>query len=208
METNAVIVVGVAGGSGSGKKSFSRRLAEELGAWCSIMSLDNFYKDLTRTYSEANFDHPDALDFEELISCVSRLRQGSPVMIPVYDLQRGVRIDSRVLVEPKSVVIVEGVLALWEPRLRALMDLKVFVKVDDDERLARRIIKDTIERGLKLADVLSQYRRFAKPSYDDFVLPSMRFADVIVPRGGENDVALQIVSTVLPNIKQHDVTVS
>jgi uridine kinase len=196
MEPSCVGVIGVGGGVGNGKSSFSRRLVEAFGENCSMLSLDSFYKELPDVaYPDCNFDHPDSIDFEALIEVVTLMRLGRTAKVPVYDMRSRLRIGEA-QVKSYQILIVEGDLALWEPRLRALMDLKVFVKVDDDERLARRLVRDTIERRLELADVLSQRRRYAKFSYAEFILPSMAFADVIVPIADQDQVALQVVATV------------
>jgi uridine kinase len=155
---------------------------------------------------EYNFDHPDAFDTEELLSCLENMLHCQPVQIPVYDFKRHRRSSETFRkVNAADVIIMEGILVFHDSRVRDLMNMKIFVDTDADVRLARRIRRDTMERGRDVNGVIEQYAKFVKPAFNDFVLPSKKYADVIIPRGGDNHVAIDlIVQHIRTKLGQHD----
>ncbi|KAF8340521.1 uncharacterized protein EI90DRAFT_3143886 [Cantharellus anzutake] len=195
-------VIGVAGGSASGKTHVAREIVKALGHIPSvvIMSQDSFYKALTTEQSKKafdnnyDFDHPSAIDVPLFAKCLDDLKQGRQTNIPVYSFSLHQRLSETQYLYGASIVIAEGILALSDPELRTLYDLKIFVQCDSDLMLARRIQRDVNERGRSVEGVLQQYLRFVKPSYDNFVLPSSKYADVIVP-GQNNHVAIDLITT-------------
>lgn len=192
------LVIGIAGGTGSGKTTVARKIAERIGIEnVIILEHDNYYKDITqfkgKKIEEINFDHPDALDTKLLIEHVKALKNRQAVDVPIYDFTTYRRLPEVKHIEPKDVIIIEGILVFVEKELRDLMDIKIFIDTDADERVLRRIKRDIIERGRPLESVVNQYISTVKPSHLEFVEPSKRWADVIIPRGGENDVAIEMV---------------
>jgi uridine kinase len=192
------ILLGVAGGSGSGKTTVARAVLRAVGEGrIGLIEQDSYYRDV-EWHEDAdllhhNFDHPSALDNELLVEHLAELRAGRPVETPVYDFVRHCRTESTWRVEPLPVVVLEGILILAEPAVRALLDFKIFVDTDADLRLIRRIERDLTERGRSLPDVIRQYQQSVRPMHLEFVEPSKRWADVIIPEGGENRVALEMV---------------
>lgn len=198
MAVHRPIFVGISGGSASGKTSICRMLADSLGIQaCIVITTDSFYRDLTQeqldNVAEYNFDTPSAFDFDDLNTALLKLLAWEPAEIPIYDYLQNKRSAKSLTTQPTRVIILEGIVALYDPRIRRLMDFKIFVKTDDDERLARRIVRDTSERGRAVAGVIAQYRKFVKPAYDDYIAPMMRHADLIIPRGAENTTAIEMV---------------
>jgi len=192
------LVIGIAGGTGSGKTTVARKIAQKLGNEnVIILEHDRYYKDISqfegKKIEEINFDHPDALDTKLLIEHVKALKNRRAVDIPVYDFTTYRRLPEATHVEPRDVIIIEGILVFVEKELRDLMDIKIFVDTDADERVLRRIKRDIIERGRTLESVINQYISTVKPSHLEFVEPSKRWADIIIPRGGENEVAIEMV---------------
>ncbi|KAK8672513.1 hypothetical protein V6N13_110881 [Hibiscus sabdariffa] len=201
--------LGVAGGTASGKTTVCNMIISQLhDQRVVLVNQDSFYRSLNeaqlRSAHEYNFDHPDAFNTELLLSCMEKLRRGQPVSIPSYDFKTHKSIDPSRLVNPADVIILEGILVLHDSQVRNLMNMKIFVDIDSDVRLARRIQRDTVERGRNISNVLDQYSRFVKPSFEEFILPSKKFADIIIPRG-DNDVAVDlIVQHILTKLGQHD----
>ncbi|CAG9325639.1 unnamed protein product [Blepharisma stoltei] len=192
-------LIGVGGGSASGKTSISHKIQEAIDSGdCTLISSDCFYKELSQSdlqnLHNYNWDHPDAFDFEEMQHCLSKLLNGEEVNIPVYDYVNNRRSDTPIAAKPTRVIILEGIMALYDPKIRDMMDLKIFVHTDSDECLARRILRDTQYRGRDVLSVINQYRRFVKPAFDEFISPMMKHADIIVPRGAENKVALDLLT--------------
>jgi uridine kinase len=191
----APLVVGVAGGSGSGKTTLVGRLVQALGtAETTVLAHDRYYRDhstLSPTERATfNYDHPNALETRLLIANLRALRSGAPADVPVYDFRRHVRKPSWETVSPQTTIVVEGILVLADPALRALMDIKVFMDVDDDTRFSRRLERDMRERGRSQASVIHQYTASVRPMYLQFVEPTRRYADVVIGEGGYNDVGL------------------
>jgi uridine kinase len=200
------LIVGIAGGTSSGKTTVTRAITTALGeANIALLQHDGYYKDLSqfdgKQPNEINFDHPDAYDTKLLIHHLKQLKEGCAIRQPVYSYMTYRRTEEEKLVEPKRVIIVEGILILFEPELRRLIDVKVFVDTDDDERVLRRIRRDVLERGRTIESVMNQYIETVKPMHLEFVEPTKRWADVIIPRGGENRVAIDLVVRMLRTLE-------
>lgn len=199
------IIIGVTGGSGSGKTSVSRAIFEKLGDH-SILRIeeDSYYKSQDDKPMEqrvsVNYDHPDAFDTDLLIEQLTELLNYRAIDKPVYDYTIHTRSKETIHVEPKDVIVLEGILVLNDPRLRNLMDIKIFVDTDDDIRIIRRIKRDMEERGRSLQSIIDQYMKTVKPMYHQFIEPTKRYADVIVPEGGENEVAIDLLVTKVKDI--------
>jgi uridine kinase len=192
------LVIGLAGGTGSGKTSVTRKILDRLdGSRVAVVQHDSYYKDISahggKTALQINFDHPDSLDTGLLIENVKRLKERRAIEEPIYNFTTHKRLDARRLVEPKDIIIIDGILIFVERELRELMDIRIFVDTDADERLIRRIRRDILERGRSLESVMDQYMRTVKPMHLEFVEPSKHWADVIIPRGSENLVAIDMV---------------
>lgn len=191
------IIIGVAGGTGSGKSTVAKRLVDHFSESVCLIEQDAYYKDQSHIpYEErlkTNYDHPSAFDNDLLIKHLKELIQGRPVEKPVYDYTLHTRSQKKVYVAPKNVIILEGILILEEARLRDLMDVKVFVDTDADVRILRRIKRDVMERGRTLDSVIEQYLRVVRKMHLQFIEPSKRYADLIVPEGGYNQVAISLL---------------
>ncbi|CAJ1227526.1 MULTISPECIES: uridine kinase [Lactiplantibacillus] len=199
------VVIGVTGGSGSGKTTVSKAIYNQLsGQSLLILQQDSYYNDqsdMTMAQRHAvNYDHPLAFDTDLMIKQIQQLLAYEPIEKPVYDYEQYTRSSETIHQEPRDVIIVEGVLILDDQRLRDLMDIKVFVDTDDDIRIIRRIQRDIKERGRTLDSVISQYLATVKPMYHQFVEPTKRYADIIVPEGGENEVAIDLLTTKVRSI--------
>jgi uridine kinase len=195
---NKPLILGVAGGSGSGKTTVVSKIIKGIGSEnILLIQHDSYYRDLSHLNLEErkkqNFDHPSSLETELMIRHLEALREGYQVKIPVYDFVAHTRSDETQPVTPKEIILVDGILIFSEPNLRELMDIKIFVDTDDDVRLLRRLKRDISERGRELEGVLNQYEKFVRPMHLEFVEPSKRYSDIIIPRGGENEVALEMV---------------
>lgn len=193
------IIIGVAGGTGSGKTTVAMKILERVGAeHIAYIPHDAYYRDLSHLPPEerakVNFDHPDALETDLLIEHLKRLKAGEAVEIPVYDFTTHTRTGRTRRVGPAPVILVEGILVFAEAALRELFDVKLYVDTDADIRLIRRIQRDVQERGRSLESVLQQYLTTVRPMHLEFVEPSKRYADVIIPEGGHNEVAIEMVA--------------
>jgi uridine kinase len=191
-------LIGVAGGSNSGKTTIAERMAEVIGSHeLTLIRLDSYYVSMHDQPIEVraafNYDHPDAFDWDLLSLHLARLVAGESVEVPIYDFTIYDRTDLVELIVPGKVVVVEGILVLWEPRLRAMLDLKVFVDTPADLRIIRRLRRDVAERGRTPESILEQYLTTVRPSHEQFIEPSKRYADVIVPEGGLNRPALEML---------------
>jgi uridine kinase len=194
------VVIGIAGGSGSGKTTVVRRIQASLGdAQVSVLEHDRYYRDRSDLRLEEraalNYDHPDSLETDLLVQHVTQLRAGLDIEAPQYDFARHNRLDARDAIPSRAAIIVEGILIFADAPLRALMDVKVFVDADDDTRFIRRLQRDISERGRTVQSVIDQYLGTVKPMHLEFVEPSKRYADIIVPQGGHNDVAIEMLLT-------------
>lgn len=193
-----VIVIGIAGGTGSGKSTMIQKIKEEFHDNITILSHDFYYKRHDQlTYEERtklNYDHPDAIETDLMIEHVRQLCQWKTVKRPVYDFTIHNRVDDTVEVYPAKVVVVEGILIFENQELRDLCDIKVFIDTDADVRILRRILRDVSERGRTLDSVITQYLTTVKPMHEQFVEPSKKYADIIVPEGGYNRVALEMLN--------------
>ena len=192
------LIIGIAGGSGSGKSTVARKVAAALDS-CSVafIDMDAYYIDYSHLPMEErrriNWDHPNAFDWDLLLEHLKRLAERQSIDKPEYDFVAHVRRAERVAVQAADVVVVDGILLLADPRLRDLCDVKVFVDADADIRLIRRLRRDIVERGRPIEEILDQYLTTVRPMHLEFVEPSKRYADVIVPRGGHNEVAIAMI---------------
>jgi uridine kinase len=198
-------VIGVAGGSGSGKTTVVRRIVESIGDdQVSLLEHDRYYRDRSELRLEEraalNYDHPDSLETDLLVRHVNELRAGRPVDVPNYDFARFARESNTTTVPPRRAIIVEGILIFTDPALRSLMDVKVFVDADDDTRFIRRLQRDLTERGRTVQAVIEQYLGSVKPMHLEFVEPSKRYADIIIPLGGHNTVAIDMLLTLIRSL--------
>ncbi|KRN04353.1 uridine kinase [Holzapfeliella floricola] len=199
------ILIGVTGGSGSGKTSVSRAIYDSFSDHAiTMLEQDSYYKDQGHLpfdeRMDINYDHPLAFDTDLLIDHLKRLMNYESVEKPVYDYVSHTRSSETILQEPKEVIILEGILILDDPRLRDLMDIKIYVDTDDDIRIIRRIKRDMQERGRTLDSVIDQYLSAVKPMYHQFIEPTKRYSDLIVPEGGENFVAIDLIKTKVRSI--------
>ena len=202
-----LIVIGVAGGTGSGKTTVARTILQRVGAHhIAYVPHDAYYRDSHQlplnALNQINWDHPDALDTDLMITHVQALRDGGPVDLPVYDFTQNRRTDRTVRVEPQPIVLVEGILIFADARLRQLFDMKIFVDTDADIRLIRRLQRDIAERGRTAESVIQQYLTTVRPMHIEFVEPSKRYADIIIPEGGFNEVAMDMVVARLAGLLQ------
>jgi uridine kinase len=195
---NSPIVIGIAGGSGSGKTTVAQEVLSRVGAEkISFLSHDSYYKDFGNLSfsqrSEINFDHPDSLETSLLINHINQLKSINPIELPIYDFKTHSRTAKTILIEPQPVILVDGILIFAEPDLRDMFDVKIFVDTDPDIRFIRRLQRDITERGRTVNSVIHQYQQTVRPMHLKFVEPSKRYADVIIPEGGHNIVAMDMV---------------
>ena len=192
-----IMVIGIAGGTGSGKTTITRRLIQAFGEEVSVVHHDNYYKahhDMPyEERAKLNYDHPNAFDTDLMLRHIRQLKQGKSIQCPVYDYSIHDRTDKTVLIRPTRVIIVEGILIYESLELCKEMDIKIYVDTDADVRILRRIVRDVRDRGRSLDGVIDQYLKTVKPMHEQFVEPSKRRADVIIPQGGHNQVALEMV---------------
>ena len=197
-----MLIVGIAGGTGSGKTTVVKKIIDRLPKGeVAILPQDSYYKDNSHLpleeRQEINFDHPSAVEFGLLIEHLEMLKEGKTINQPIYSYLTCTRSEETIIVQPKHVVIVEGILCLTNKRLRDLMTIKVFVDADADDRLSRVITRDTVERGRSINIVLNRYDKTVKPMHLQFIEPSKRYADLIVPQGGNNKVAIDILTSTI-----------
>ncbi|WP_181189943.1 uridine kinase [Bombilactobacillus bombi] len=193
------LIIGVSGGSGSGKTTIARRLIKDLGAQSiALLQMDSYYKQLDLPYEERkrqNFDHPLSFDTDLLVSDLKKLRNFQSIEVPIYDFVKSNRTGETRHQEAADVIVLEGIFVLYDQRLRDLMDIKVFVDTDDDIRLIRRIKRDVDHRGYTLETIFDQYLEHVRPMYQQFIEPTKRYADVIIPEGGANEVAIDLLTS-------------
>lgn len=199
------IVIGIAGGTGSGKTTVANEILDRVGKQnVSYLPHDAYYKDLTHLPENQrvlmNFDHPDSLDTPLMIEHILNLREGKKIDLPIYDFSTHSRTSKSIIIDPNPIILVEGILIFYEQDLRPLFDVKLFVDTDADIRLIRRIRRDIAERGRSIDSVLSQYEKTVRPMHLEFVESSKRYADIIIPEGGYNQVALDLVTAQIDNI--------
>lgn len=191
------MLIGIAGGTGSGKTTLTRRLSERFGGDVCIVYHDNYYRahdDLTyEQRTTLNYDHPDAYETELLVQHLTALKNGETVQCPTYDFTQHNRSSETIEIRPARVILLEGILIFADARLRSLLDIKIFVDTDADVRILRRVSRDVRKRGRTLESVITQYLTTVKPMHEQFVEPSKRFADIVVPEGGRNAVALELL---------------
>ena len=201
---NDILVIGIAGGTGSGKTTLMNNLIQRFEGSVTVLSHDNYYRRNDHlTYEQRcqiNYDEPAALETDLMARHLDALRHGQSIQCPVYDFSRHNRSDKTIEIAPKSVIIVEGILIFENQELRDLMDIKIFVDTDADVRLCRRIARDVNERGRTLESVLSQYQQTVKPMHEKYVEPSKKYANLVIPEGGKNMVALDMI---LGRIQKH-----
>ena len=192
-----MIVVGIAGGTGSGKTTITRQVQKAFGDEATVINHDNYYRaHHNMSWEEKiqlNYDHPDAFETDLLVEHIKELKEGRAIQCPVYDYSIHDRLEETTLVVPSNILIVEGILIFENQQLRDSMDIKVYVDTDADVRILRRILRDVKERGRTLDSVIQQYLLTVKPMHEAFVEPSKRYADVIIPEGGRNQVAIEMV---------------
>ena len=198
------LIIGIAGGTGSGKTTLVDRLREQFGQDISVLTHDSYYAahhDLSLEERQTlNYDHPASFDTDQMIQDLEDLRQGKTIHCPVYDYTIHDRTDETLTVQPTKVILVEGILIFENKALRDLLDIKIFVDTDADVRILRRILRDVKDRGRSLDSVVEQYLTTVKPMHEQFVEPSKRYADLIVPEGGKNAVALEMI---IQRVKSH-----
>ncbi|GEP19336.1 uridine kinase [Pediococcus argentinicus] len=207
--THNPIIIGVTGGSGSGKTTVSKKIYDQLsGHSISVIQQDSYYKNQAEMTMEeraaVNYDHPLAFDTDLLVEHLMEIKQNQSIEIPVYDYQESTRSAETVLQEPRDVIILEGVLILDDERIRDMLDIKVYVDTDDDIRIIRRIRRDMEQRGRTLDSIITQYLTTVKPMYHQFIEPTKRYADIIVPEGGQNTVAIDLLVTKVRDILSED----
>ena len=191
MTNDKVTIIGIAGGTGSGKTTVVKKIVEALPPHhVAVVPLDSYYNDTTSMTEEErhaiNFDHPDAFDWKLLTKQINELREGRAIEQPTYSYLKCNRLPETIHVEPKPVIIVEGIMTLINKKLRDIMDIRIFVDCDSDERLIRNIQRDTVERGRDVQTVLDRYLKVLKPMHEQFIEPTKRFAHIIIPEGGDN----------------------
>ena len=196
------MIIGICGGTGSGKTTIARAIVDTVGASKVVLiEQDSYYRNLADMpldeRHQANFDHPDSIDSEMLVNHIKRLKQGQPIEMPVYDMVTHTRSDMVEFIEPKPVVIVEGILIFAEPRVLDLLDVRVFVDTPDDVRLMRRLRRDITERGRPFERTLDQYERTIRPMHFEFVEPSKRHADIIIPEGAQMGISVEFLCSLV-----------
>ncbi|MVP02410.1 MULTISPECIES: uridine kinase [Paenibacillus] len=195
-----MLVIGIAGGTGSGKSTVARSIIHELGTKnVTLICQDNYYADRSELTMEErvkiNYDHPHAFENKLLLKHLGELRLGREIEVPIYDFTRHARSSETLLVQGTPIIIIEGIHVLTDEDLRGALDIKVFVDTDPDVRILRRIMRDTQERGRSLQSVFDQYLTTVKPMHDAFIEPSKKYADIIIPEGGENEIGIRLLTT-------------
>lgn len=197
-----MLIIGIAGGTGSGKTTVVQQIVEEIPVdEVCVISQDSYYKDTSDlSYDERveiNFDHPQSIDFDLMVDHLKLLRQGEAFEQPIYSFVEHNRTDETILTQPRSVVIVEGILVLTHPEVRDMFDIKVYVHADSDERLIRRLKRDVKDRGRDIKEVLDRYQNTLKPMHQEFIEPTKEFADIIIPTNRYNTVAVELIRNII-----------
>lgn len=198
-------IIGIAGGTGSGKTTVVKNIVAALPPhYVVVIPLDSYYNDTSHMTEEErhaiNFDHPDAFDWKLLVKHITDLRNGKAVEQPTYSYIKCNRLEETIHVEPRPVIIIEGIMTLLNKKLREIMDLKIFVDTDSDERLIRNIQRDTIERGRTVEMVINRYLDVLKPMHEQFIEPTKKYADIIIPQGGENQKGINILKKYIESL--------
>ena len=197
MDKQDILVIGIAGGTGSGKTTITNAIREHFGREVTVIYHDNYYKahhDLPyEERTHLNYDHPNAFDTDMMVEHLRQLKEGTPIECPVYDFTIHDRSDNVMKIHPTRIILIEGILIFAYEELRKQMDIRLYVDTDADVRILRRILRDVKERGRSLESVVSQYLQTVKPMHEMFVEPSKRYADIIIPEGGQNEVARNMV---------------
>ncbi len=198
-----IILIG--GGTGSGKTTVTRKIMEKLGnEKCVMLPMDNYYKDMSHITLEErkkyNYDHPDMIEHTLIVRHVKELLSGKSINLPDYDFAQYTRTQNSTIIEPKPILLIEGIFALYYEELRALADLKIFVDTEGDERFIRRLQRDIFERGRTIESVIKQYLSTVKPMHDAYVEPTKKHADIIIPKGGYNEKAIEVVVEFVQNL--------
>ena len=192
-----MLILGIAGGSGSGKSTLVNKIIENFKN-IAVISQDSYYYDSGHLSLEErkkiNYDHPDSIEFDLLIENIKKLKNGEEIYQPIYSFVTSLRFEETEIIKPQEIIIIEGILCLYPEELRNLMDIKIFVDCDSDIRLSRIIMRDISERGKSITDTITRYKETVRPSHLQFIEPSKRYADIIVPKGGNNEVAIYLIS--------------
>ena len=197
-----MLIIGIAGGTGSGKTTVVKKIIRNFpNEEIAVLSQDSYYKDNSdlplKERQKINFDHPQALEFDLIIEHINKLKSGKSIEEPIYSYLTCTRSEKTVLIKPKKVIILEGILILTNIKLRALLDIKIFVYADADDRLNRVIKRDIVERGRSVETILERYDKSVKPMHLQFIEPSKRYADIILPEGGHNNVAINLLCSII-----------
>ena len=195
------LVIGLCGGTGSGKTTLAKKIEEAVGEDCVLISMDSYYKDNRgMTFEERtkiNYDHPNAFDMDLVAEHLGKLRRGESILCPSYDFSTHLRRDEWVAIESKKIIIIEGILLFCHPAIVEQLDIKIFIDTDADVRILRRVLRDVRDRGRSLESVITQYLTTVKPMHESFIEPYKRIADVIVPEGGQNTVAYRMILSLI-----------
>ena len=198
------VIIGIAGGTGSGKSTITDAIRSEVKNQITLIPQDSYYKNFgllpIEKRNKINYDHPESFDNELLMKHLKILKKNIPIQKPIYDFKTHSRIDKTILIKPSRIIIVEGILIFENEQLRKLMDIKIFVDTDADIRILRRIERDIEERGRSLESIVLQYRNTVQPMHIEFVEPSKRYADIIIPEGGSNKIGINMIVTKIKNI--------
>ncbi len=202
-----MIIIGIAGGAGSGKSTVAKEMLEELTEGeVAYLPQDSYYKDSSHLPMEdrveINFDHPDAIQFDLLIAHIKELKEGNTIQQPIYSYITCTRLEETIPIKPAKIIVIEGILIFTNEELRKLMNLKVYVDADADDRLIRVINRDIVERGRSVNTVMERYQKVVKPMHLQFIEPTKRYADLIIPEGGHNKIAIDILKNFIDNIRR------
>lgn len=202
-----MIIIGIAGGAGSGKSTVAKEMLEELTEGeVAYLPQDSYYKDSShlpmKDRVEINFDHPDAIQFDLLIAHIKELKEGNTIQQPIYSYITCTRLEETIPIKPAKIIVIEGILIFTNEELRKLMNLKVYVDADADDRLIRVINRDIVERGRSVNTVMERYQKVVKPMHLEFIEPTKRYADLIIPEGGHNKIAIDILKNFIDNTRR------